>query len=286
MQVQKIINNNMVRSVDQNGQEVILIGKALGWNRRLGDSILPSQVEKIYRLQNGEQADQIESLLAGIDFKHIQLVNQIVAYAEKTLGYRLQNSLYISLTDHINFAIIRNRQHQEFANPLHSEIKQFYRREYDIGQYAIQLLNRRLALTLPDDEASMIAMHILNAQEDGDYFKQTRRLTNFIHGVLDQVKDELGVAFDVDSINYDRLLTHLKFFAKRFFNGEQPRPVDENIFQVITAQYEKEYAVARHISEQIQRRYGEELPRSELFYLTIHLNAFHEREKRGCHDEM
>lgn len=48
MVIEKVLNNNMVISRNQDGREVILKGKGIGFNRKKGDCVEPAQVERIF----------------------------------------------------------------------------------------------------------------------------------------------------------------------------------------------------------------------------------------------
>ncbi len=50
-----------------------------------------------------------------------------------------------------------------FGNPLLREVRTFYREEYLIGTFALDLIERRLGIAFPADEAASIALHIVNA---------------------------------------------------------------------------------------------------------------------------
>lgn len=45
-------------------------------------------------------------------------------------------------------------------------MKTFYKKEYDIGLYALKLINKRLAVDLSEEEAANIAFYIINTQND------------------------------------------------------------------------------------------------------------------------
>lgn len=51
-----------------------------------------------------------------------------------------------------------------FGNPLLREVRTFYREEYLIGTFALDLIERRLGIAFPADEAASIALHIVNAE--------------------------------------------------------------------------------------------------------------------------
>lgn len=274
MKIIKIINNNIVQSINAQEKEVILMGKALGFKRKVGETIDDSQIEKIYVLNKKNDEKEILDLLANIDFSHIQVVNKIVDYAEKMTGRDLTSSIYISLLDHIHFAIERLHNNQMFKNQLHQEIKRFYPLEYKIGTIALEIIKDNLKIELPIDEASFIAMHILNSQLNENYVENTQTMTDIIQKTLEIAENTLNVKFDDNSINYDRLITHLKFFSYRLINGEILKSVDHKVFKVIKDQYSLAFKVSNKVKQYIKMNYDKEINDAELMYLTIHLNTF------------
>ncbi|MFR4457825.1 MAG: CAT RNA binding domain-containing protein [Mediterraneibacter gnavus] len=52
MQVVKVLNNSLVLAVNENGEEVILMGKGIGYKKSIGEKIVSSQIEKIFELKD------------------------------------------------------------------------------------------------------------------------------------------------------------------------------------------------------------------------------------------
>ena len=75
-----------------------------------------------------------------------------------------------------------------FTNPLLNEIKTFYKEEYLVGEYAVALIERRIGIKLPVDEAGFIALHIVNA-EYNTVMRDTIDITNLIQNVVKIVKE-------------------------------------------------------------------------------------------------
>ena len=53
MKVDKVINNNLVRSHDDADREIMVMGRGLGFKKKPGDPIEREKIEKIYILQGG-----------------------------------------------------------------------------------------------------------------------------------------------------------------------------------------------------------------------------------------
>lgn len=107
MKVDKVINNNLVRSHDDADREIMVMGSGLGFKKKPGDPIEKEKIEKIYILQGEEQGRHMEELLSEMPLECIQAANEIVDYAVVSLGKPLSNYLYLNLCDHIHFAIKR-----------------------------------------------------------------------------------------------------------------------------------------------------------------------------------
>ena len=84
MRITKVINNNIVRSINDRGQEVLLLGKALGFQKKNGDDILENDIENTYILTNQQYENDLMSLLADVDFTNVQVVNKNIVEAEAT----------------------------------------------------------------------------------------------------------------------------------------------------------------------------------------------------------
>ena len=130
MVIQKVINNNVISAYDENQQEVVIMGKGIGFKAHTGDAIDESRVEKVFRIENEKLSRQFQEILENIPLEHMQLTSDIITYAKKNLNVQLNQSIYITLTDHINFAIQRQVQGIQLKNALLWEIKKFYHQEY------------------------------------------------------------------------------------------------------------------------------------------------------------
>ena len=48
-------------------------------------------------------------------------------------------------------------------NELLNEIRRVHKKEYKVALWALEFLNRKLKIELPEDEAGFIALHFINA---------------------------------------------------------------------------------------------------------------------------
>ena len=242
MVIQKVINNNVISAYDENQQEVVIMGKGIGFKAHTGDAIDESRVEKVFRIENEKLSRQFQEILENIPLEHMQLTSDIITYAKKNLNVQLNQSIYITLTDHINFAIQRQVQGIQLKNALLWEIKKFYHQEYLMGKYAINLLNEKLGTKFSEDEAGFIAL-----------------------------KQEMGIEFDEESLHYERFVTHLKFLAQRLYRHELLKDEEIEFAKLMENKYPGEYECSKHIAEYIEKEYGGQISGEEIMFLAIHI---------------
>ena len=80
--IDKIINNNLIRTFDNNGKEILLMGCGLGFQKKIGDTIDRSKIEKIYAIENKNDSNKLMNLLSEIPLEYIQVSNEIISYAK------------------------------------------------------------------------------------------------------------------------------------------------------------------------------------------------------------
>ncbi len=274
MIIRKILNNNVIVTENAAGREVVAMGRGIAFKRRVGDRIADSAVEKIYTISRADMMDRFKELVASLSIEYLQTANCIIEYAEAHLDCRLNDSIYISLTDHIHMAVHRIRHGILIKNMMLLDIKRFYEKEFQIGQYAVELMNKNFNVILPEDEAGFIALHIIDGQLD---FRQpmANRILNLMEEIGSVVRMVCRIDFDRESMNYYRFVTHLKFFAKRvFMHQETADEIDEEMGDMIKRKYPQAYACAEKIAALVKRKYDYTASSDEKFYLTIHIAKF------------
>ncbi|WP_303188687.1 BglG family transcription antiterminator LicT [uncultured Clostridium sp.] len=271
MKIDKIINNNLIRTFDNNGKEILLMGCGLGFQKKIGDTIDRSKIEKIYAIENKNDSNKLMNLLSEIPLEYIQVSNEIISYAKYSLGKRLNDNIYISLTDHISFAIERYKQGLNFKNALLWEIKRFYNHEFLIGKEALTIIKKRLDIMLSEDEAASIALHIVNAQLNSRDMNDTLDITKVIQNILNIVKFHFNIELDEYSLHYERFITHLKFFAQRILSGKVVKSDDANFCEMIKEQYKDSYLCAEKVKKYILKEFNHEISDEEMMYLTVHI---------------
>lgn len=270
MKVLKVINNNVVSALDDRGKEIVIMGKGVGFGKKQGELIEENRIEKKFSMP-GESMQRFETLLSEIPYEHIQTANKIIAVANDKLGIKLNKNVYITLTDHLNFAITRIEQGIIVENALLWEIKKFYQQEFQIGLEALKIIKENLGVELPEDEAGFFALHLVNAEMGAD-MHQTMNVPGVIKDIMNIVSYTFAVDIDSKSVYYDRFVTHLKFFLGRAVRNETYREnIIEGLTDMIKNGYPKSYRCALRIRDYIRARLKYEVSDEEVTYMAIHI---------------
>jgi beta-glucoside operon transcriptional antiterminator len=273
MEIVKIINNNVVSSMDAKGRETIVMGKGIGFGKKPGDTFDEGLVEKIFHLPD-ESKSQFEQLVADIPYEHTKLASDIIAFANEYLGKKLSKGIYITLTEHLNYAIERQKKGIVFQNALLWEIKRFYTKEFEVGIRALEMIRETTGLEFAEDEAASLALHILNAEVDGINISDAMSMPGMIKDILNIVRYTMNMDIDEKTIAYERFMTHLKFFIQRaltrqYYNADNISEADE--FRSFIEKSPKEYTAAVRIKSYMMAKMDYEVSEDEILYLTMHI---------------
>lgn len=273
MIIEKIYNNNVLLAIDSKTKdEVILTGCGIAFKKKVGQNIDEDKVEKRYVLKSPSFGDKINQLANKIPEKIFEITSKIIEYTEKKLNVDLDEHIYIALTDHIYFGIKRYKENMMIKNELLNEIKRIHRKEYEVGLWAVSYINKKLDVKFTDDEAGFIALHIVNAnfreEKQGTYIS-----TKIIKGILNIIRYSFSVEFLQNDINYDRLITHLKYFSKRIISEDTSYSKESSeLIDIIKEKYKDEYKCSMKIKKYIKDNFNYNVNDDEIVYLSIHIS--------------
>lgn len=271
MTVVKVLNNSLVLASTPGHEDVIVMGKGLGFSSRPGDELDPQKIEKIYAVQNSQAARDYLRVIENSPEYLPPLVQSLIDQANVGLNGRLSEQLFFTLMDHLSFAIERFHKGIAIQNRLLFEVKRFYPREFALAQQAVNTLNQRLAIGLPEEEAGNIAFHLVNGQTDVLNMESTLLSVKMLKDIFNIIKYHFRVEIDRDSLNYQRFLTHLQFFIQRMIERRQIATKDDFIFEQVRGEYPDHYRASQLIGEYVLNLLQVTLTTDELLYLMIHL---------------
>lgn len=268
--IEKVINNNIISAYEKSGAEVIVMGRGIGFKKKQGEVVPADQISKIFRIKSRTLAEQFKELLANMPLERVRISDEIISHAKDHLKLKLNQSIYVTLTDHINFAIERVSQGIEPQNALLWEIKRFYPQEFQLGIYALELIHDRLGILLPEDEAGFIALHFVNA-EYGTDIRDAVKFPDQMQAIVDIVEHDLGILLDESSLHYERFMTHIKFLIQRIYRKELLSSEDRELSLLMQRKYPREYQCSLKVAEYIMQATGSRLSEEEIMYLSVHI---------------
>ena len=279
MRIYKILNNNLVLAKDKKNQEIIVKGLGIGFHAKRGDIIDETLIEKIFYPDNKQNSVQIQEYLTSIPEIYIDFVQKFVDRIKKEYKIDFNNSIYLSLSDHIFGTVKRFKNGISLKNVLLLDIKQLYKKEYEIGSKMLYELNQNFNINLAEDEAGFIALHFVNAQE-GNQNNDNYKIALIVNQIQEIVKNYYSeLTFDETSLYYQRFLTHLKYFAQRYLHKELQYNEDERLFNIIKEQYREAYGCVKVIYIMMEEKYQYALSKEEMIYLSIHIQTNVEKSR-------
>ena len=270
MEIYKILNNNVIVSKNEHDKEIIAMGKGIAFKKKVGEHIEDELIDKVYTLSD-EVSSKFQELAAEIPVEHMKISDDIIKYVKLKLGKKLNDSIYLSLCDHISTAILRHEEGVDVKNVLLWDIKKFYKDEFEIGKHGLEMIKEKLNVQLNEDEAGFIALHIVNAEMD-EKLETIYEVTKVMQEILNIVKYFFHIDFDEDSVYFYRFITHLKFFAHRLITKSSYQDEQsDDLLELIKIKYKNAYACCLKIKQFLKTNYVYDLSQEETLYLTIHI---------------
>ena len=270
MEISKVLNNN-VAVVIENNEEKIVMGRGICFKKKTGDTIAPETIDKVFYLHNQEVLSRFKELVVDIPLEYLEIGEEIMDEARLSLGKALNDNIYISMVDHIYTAVIRAKDDILVKNALLWDIQRFYKEEYQIGKKALEIIEKKTGVLLPNDEAGFIALHIVNGQLDEDVHDMYE-ITKIMQEIENIVRYHFKIEFNEESAYYYRFITHLKFFAQRLVEHKKQNKQEDDLLEVVQVKYANAYQCVEKIAIYIKNQYNYELYDEEKLYLTIHIH--------------
>lgn len=270
MEISKVLNNN-VAVIIENNEEKIVMGRGICFKKKTGDTIEPATIDKVFYLHNQEVLSRFKELVVDIPLEYLEIGEEIMDEARLSLGKALNDNIYISMVDHIYTAVIRAKDDILVKNALLWDIQRFYKEEYLIGKKALEIIEKKTGVLLPNDEAGFIALHIVNGQLDEDVHDMYE-ITKIMQEIENIVRYHFKIEFNEESAYYYRFITHLKFFAQRLVEHKKPNQKEDDLLEVVQVKYANAYQCVEKIAMYIKNQYNYELYDEEKLYLTIHIH--------------
>lgn len=281
MKVVKSLNNNMVLARDEQGDECICQGKGIGWQKRSGDSVDTSLIERRFVPENQDESRHFQQLFAEIPEEYWAIAEDVVDYGRSHYGVKVSQKIILPLCDHMAGSVERYRKGVVLENPMLWDVKRVYPKEFKIGKYALEVLKERFGVEMKDDEAAFLAFHFVNAQLDGStHGVSPDTMAKLAGHVIDLVQQSFQITLNEDDWNYQRFLTHLKFFVSRVAQRQTYEEDSQSeLYDELKECYPHVYQCVERIADYILINFHYDVGAEERLYLMIHVERVTRRSR-------
>lgn len=264
----KKINNNFAVARDSNGQIIIVSGRGIGFMK------MPSTIEDISLITRTyyDVDERYINLIKQIPEEIIKLSNRIVDYATMQLKQKLNPNLFFTLADHIKFAIEREKQGVHFHFGITYEMKYLHPEEMKVSEKAVAVINKTFEICLPEDEVSVIAMHILEAEQDIESNKKIANIEIILDEICNILTAKLGITIDIDGFSYCRFVTHIQYLLQRRNEKKEIISDNQQLYQSMIEKFPEVYECVLKIKEYFKETVAWSISDEEMLYLMLHIN--------------
>jgi beta-glucoside operon transcriptional antiterminator len=273
MHVVKVFNNNVVLCADEQGNELVLLGRGLGFQAAPGQAIEDARVERTFVPSGSTTGHRLAALVGEIPLDDIELTERIVKLARASLGTHVTEHVLIPMADHLSFALRRAVEGTgEIEYPLRWEVHYLYPAEVAVARQALDLVEAERGVRLPDVEAVPLALHLVNAQFGATDINATVQMTELLHRILRVIREEYDVDVDEGSVEVARFVTHLRYLFLRERMGKKLHQTQVGLHDALRAARPREYTSAGRIGLLLEERFGWQITSDEILYLALHVS--------------
>ena len=105
--VSRVLNNNGVIAIDMDdNQEYVLLGKGLGFGKKVSERFEIPEGTSMYRLAEDTERGSARALAQSVDPEFIEIADTVMQEAESRFG-SIDRRVMLPLADHLSFAAAR-----------------------------------------------------------------------------------------------------------------------------------------------------------------------------------
>ena len=273
MLIIKKINNNVALAQADDGTDLVVFGKGVGFPATPYELEDTSSIQTVFHHVDNEVLTAVSPIKPEVMAAAVEIAN----LAAKTLDCDLNRNLFLTLADHLQFAIERTEDDILIENPLASTVQAIYTEEYGVGEQSIGIVRERCGVELPRTEACSVAMHIVTAEAGGEFdnnLHDFQKAMSSIDEITYIVEECLGIQIDRASYNYNRFAIHVRYLIKRLTNGESASSRNKGLFARAAKDFPEVSACTNLICDYLKERYGRTCGSEERLYLMMYINRF------------
>ena len=269
--VRKALNHNTLIAISmENNQEYLLIGKGIGFGKKVSERFeIPENIEcSIYSLNEQTERGKAMELIKGIEPVYLEIAGKVLAKSEEVFG-KIDKRILFPMADHIAFAVQRIRVNEQISNPLTDDIRALFHMEYKTAECVKDILWEMLQVEIDEHEIGYIALHIHSAIED-ENVALSMQIAMAVRECIRMIEEETGQTIDVMSLSYNRLMNHIRYMVARSIKGEK---LKLNMNDYMSVKFPKSFWMATEVCKQLEKQLHRNSPLDEveIGYLAMHI---------------
>lgn len=265
--VKKALNHNTLIAIGmEDNQEYLLIGKGVGFGRKVSERLEAPEGCTVYSLREHTERGMAKDLIKNIDPVYLELAQQLLKESEQVFG-KIDWNILFPMADHIAFAVQRIRNQEQISNPLTDDIRVLFHMEYKTAERIRPILKEQLGVEIDEHEVGYIALHIHSAIED-ENVALSMQIARTVRECIRLVEEETGRTIDVASLSYNRLMNHVRYMAARAIRGER---LKLNMNDYMSVKFPRSYQMAATVCSYLEKSLKKPLDEVEIGYLAMHI---------------
>ncbi|MBZ9636433.1 PRD domain-containing protein [Clostridium sp. FP1] len=265
--VLKSLSSNVVVS-EKDSNVYVLFGKGIGFGKKPGERITKESTieQKFIKIDDSEKDNYVE-IVKNVEGQILALTEEIISLAEDILKEKLTSRIHVGLADHISFAMKRMELEIDIVNPFLNEIQTLYPDEYSIAEKGSKLIKEKLNVELPESEIGFITLHIHSARANVEV-SQSLKYARIIKEVMEYIQEILGINTNQKSMEYARLVSHLRYALDRIENDKVLKNV---MLESIKTSMSEEFEISKKVCKFISEKLFKEVCEDEIGYMSLHI---------------
>ncbi|MBU3128117.1 PRD domain-containing protein [Clostridium tagluense] len=265
--VLKSLSSNVVVS-EKDSNVYVLFGKGIGFGKKPGERITKESTieQKFIKIDDSEKDNYVE-IVKNVEGQILAVTEEIISLAEDILKEKLTSRIHVGLADHISFAMKRMELEIDIVNPFLNEIQTLYPDEYSIAEKGSKLIKEKLNVELPESEIGFITLHIHSARANVEV-SQSLKYTRIIKEVMEYIQEILGIDTNQKSMEYARLVSHLRYALDRIENDKVLKNV---MLESIKTSMSEEFEISKKVCKFISKKLFKEVCEDEIGYMSLHI---------------
>lgn len=265
--ISKVLNHNTIIGIhEDDNQEYLIMGKGIGFGRKVAERVEARPMDKIYSLHESTSRGASKELASSIQPIFLEIANDILMNAEQIFNTLDKNVLF-PMADHLAFAAKRIQNQEQISNPLTDDIRVLFHAEYKAAECVRPILEEKLGIAITDDEIGYVALYIHSAIQN-ENISQAMQMAQAVRECISLIEEITGKTIDIQSLSYNRMMNHIRYMVARTLSDEQLK-ISMNDYMSI--KFPRSYQTAQNICDRIAHNLKKAVDELEIGYLAIHI---------------